>query len=125
MKNLTPPQYDTLLSFIRGTVKRFNCLFHTDFAVEPLPHNCGRGLYIYLSTKAERWTIKMARRAAAATNRGEVTVQMGGRVTVVSVHESKSIGTAICAPGDKYDADLGIAIAYARAMGETIPDYVL
>lgn len=125
MKNLTPPQYDTLLSFIRDTVKRFNVLFRTDFAVEPLPRNCGCGLYIYLSTKAERWAFKMARRAVAAANRGEATIQAGERVTVVSVPEFKSIGTAICAPGDKYDADLGIAIAFARAMGEAIPDYVL
>ena len=125
MKTLTPLQHNTLLTLIRSVIKNFNCIFDADLAVEPLPRSCGYGLYIYLSTKAERWAVKMARRARNAANCGEATIQMGERVTVVSVHEFKSIGTAICAPGDKYDPDLGLAIAYARAMGEVIPDYVL
>lgn len=125
MKNLTSARYGALLAIIRRAIEDFNCIFGTDFAVEPLPRNCGCGLYIYLSTKAERWAVKMARRARNAANRGDATIQMGERVTVVSIHEFKSIGTAICAPGDKYDPDLGIAIAYARAMDEVIPDYVL
>lgn len=35
------------------------------------------------------------------------------------------IGVAKCNPTDRYDREIGIAIAYARAIGEDIPDYVL
>lgn len=35
------------------------------------------------------------------------------------------IGVAKCNPNDCYDREVGIAIAYARAIGEDIPDYVL
>mgnify|MGYP006325239957 FL=1 len=35
------------------------------------------------------------------------------------------IGVAKCNPTDSYDREVGIAIAYARAIGEDIPDYVL
>lgn len=35
------------------------------------------------------------------------------------------IGVAKCNPSDRYDREIGIAIAYARAIGEDVPDYVL
>ena len=35
------------------------------------------------------------------------------------------IGVAKCNPTNDYDREVGIAIAYARAIGEYIPDYVL
>lgn len=35
------------------------------------------------------------------------------------------IGVAKCNPTDNYDREVGIAIAYARAIGEDVPDYVL
>ena len=35
------------------------------------------------------------------------------------------IGVAKCNPTDSYDKEVGIAIAYARAIGEDVPDYVL
>ena len=35
------------------------------------------------------------------------------------------IGVAKCNPTDSYDREVGIAIAYARAIGQPIPDYVL
>ena len=35
------------------------------------------------------------------------------------------IGVAKCNPTDDYDREVGIAIAYARAIGENIPNYVL
>lgn len=124
MKKLTPAYREALLKAIREAVKDFNYFCDTNYSVEAVG-DVGCGLVIYLPTKAERWAVKMARQARAAANRGEATIQMGERVTVVSVHEFESIGTAICAPGDEYDADLGIAIAFARAMGKDIPDYVL
>ena len=34
------------------------------------------------------------------------------------------IGVAKCNPTDRYDREIGIAIAYARAIGAEVPDYV-
>ena len=44
-------------------------------------------------------------------------------VTVLDKSRSKaSVGMARVAPGDQYDFRTGIAIAFARAMGEEVPD---
>lgn len=123
MKTLSPRQYDTFLGFIRDAVEDFNLLFGTNFSVDPLPNSCG--LCIYFPTKAERWGIKMADKARKAAKRGELTIEMREHVTAVFVHESRASGIAICSPNDSYDADIGLAIAYCRAVGEFIPDYIL
>lgn len=123
MKTLTPRQHDAFLGFIRGAVEDFNLLFGTNFSVDPLPNSCG--LCIYFPTKAERWATKMARQARAAANRGEMTIEMREQVTAVFVHGSRISGIAICSPNDSYNADIGLAIAYCRAVGEPIPDYIL
>lgn len=44
-------------------------------------------------------------------------------VTVLDKNRSKaSVGMARVAPSDQYDFRTGIAIAFARAMGEEVPD---
>ena len=123
MKNLTPDQYSVLLCLIRDVIKKFNGFFHTDLSVDPLPDSCG--LCIYFPTKAERWGPKIADKARKAAKRGELTIEMREHVTAVFVHNSRASGIAICSPNDSYDADIGLAIAYCRAVGEPIPDYVL
>lgn len=123
MKKLTPRQHAILLDSIRTAIRNFNHIYHTDFVIEPLPSRCG--LCIYFPTKAERWGIKMARQVRAAANRGELTIEMREHVTAVFIHETRASGIAICAPNDSYNADIGLAIAYCRAVGEPIPDYVL
>jgi hypothetical protein len=123
MKTLSPRQYDIFLKFVRGAVKDFNCIFDTDFSVDPLPNSCG--LCLYFPTKAERWGIKMADKARKAAKRGELTIEMREHVTAVFVHETRASGIAICAPNDSYNADIGLGIAYCRAVDEPIPDYVL
>jgi hypothetical protein len=48
-------------------------------------------------------------------------------ITVVAVYDRyNGIQTATARPvhGDVYDNDTGIAVAYAKAMDETIPDYI-
>lgn len=35
-----------------------------------------------------------------------------------------SMGEARCSPYDEFEEDVGLAIAYARACGESIPDYI-
>ena len=123
MKKFTPAEHAAFLRFIREAVRKFNFFRHTDLSAEPLPDGCG--LVIYFPTKAERWGLKMARQVRAAANRGELTIEMREHVTAVFVHETRASGIAICAPNDSYNADIGLAIAYCRAMDKPIPDYVL
>ena len=48
-----------------------------------------------------------------------------GNTIIVACVDKPLIGVAKCNPTDSYDREVGIAIAYARAIGEDIPDYVL
>ena len=54
-------------------------------------------------------------------------VGLGNTVIVVygDSIETPLVGVAKCNPNDRYDREIGIAIAYARAIGQPIPDYVL
>ena len=123
MKKFTPAEHAAFLRFIHEAVRKFNFFHHTDLSVDPWAH--GNGLLIYFPTKAERWAVKMAGQARNAANRGELTIEMREQVTAVFVHSSRDSGIAICSPNDNYNADIGLAIAYCRAVDEPIPDYVL
>lgn len=50
-----------------------------------------------------------------------------GDTTVVAVYARNTgmhIGTAKPVHGDVFDRKVGLAVAYAKAFGETIPDYI-
>ena len=50
-----------------------------------------------------------------------------GEITVVSVYSRYGglrIGRARPVNDDKYNVDVGIAVAFAKACGETVPDYI-
>ena len=50
-----------------------------------------------------------------------------GEITVVSVYsryDGLSMGKARPVNGDVYDAEVGIAVALAKACGESVPDYI-
>lgn len=40
------------------------------------------------------------------------------------VYNKKGAAVARLRPGDKYQDEVGLAVAYARLMGEPIPDYI-
>ena len=54
-------------------------------------------------------------------------VSVGNTIIVIYADnvDEPLIGVAKCNPTDNYDREVGIAIAYARAIGEDVPDYVL
>ena len=55
------------------------------------------------------------------------TATMVGDVTVVAVYVLSTgirIGTARPVHGDVFNSKVGIAVAYAKAFGETIPSYI-
>lgn len=57
-------------------------------------------------------------------NRGEYT-RIGDTV-VAAAHRGWSIGIGKSAPidGDVFDLNTGIAVAYAKALGERVPDFI-
>lgn len=69
-------------------------------------------------------TALMAAEAANPTTVGAIAV--GRQVSVVYLDTDKpKIGVAKCNPTDVFDLAIGLAIAYARANGKAVPDYVL
>lgn len=69
-------------------------------------------------------TALMAAEALNPTTFGAVVV--GKQVSVMYLNvEKPKIGVAKCNPSDTFDLATGLAIAYARAMGHEVPDYVL
>lgn len=40
------------------------------------------------------------------------------------LHEVRGTGVALCSPTDKFDTRVGIAVAYAKWEGITVPDFV-
>lgn len=71
-------------------------------------------------------------RKVAAPNNLKVSTKVLKNETIVTTVEqtgdskySGHYGKAYCKKGDVYVDSIGIAIAYARYKGETIPDYVL
>lgn len=55
------------------------------------------------------------------------SIQVIGKRTILALYsryDGVKIGTAYPINGDVYDEVTGIAVAYAKAMGERIPDYI-
>lgn len=45
-------------------------------------------------------------------------------VNFYEVYDAPYTGVALCSPTDTYDHDTGLAVAYANAYGEEIPDFI-
>lgn len=45
-------------------------------------------------------------------------------VAIYSRYDGVKIGTAYPINGDVYDHETGVAVAYAKALGDSIPDYI-
>ena len=89
---------------------------------------------LYLSAQAERirradnkrkrtaWVNKYYRQYQLSTAKSKRI----GETTVVAVRWMNNISIGVATPvnGDKFDAHTGIAVAYAKACGEPIPDFV-
>ena len=54
-------------------------------------------------------------------------IRISEKRTIVAIYnryDGVKIGTAYPINGDVYDYETGVAVAYAKALGETIPDYI-
>lgn len=78
-----------------------------------------------MKTKREQWVRTMIKRYLYHSHTASKQI---GKITIVSVYDdyygSPSIGTSRPINNDKYDKDVGIAVAFAKAIGEPIPNYI-
>lgn len=77
----------------------------------------------------ENWVRTMVTKFWAEEQANPTTVggvAVGNKVSISYLDVDRPrIGVAKCNPTDEYDLNTGIAIAYARANGIIVPDYVL
>lgn len=118
-----PTEFEIFLANINHFTKIFNACHGTNYSVEPYAGT--NRITIAFLTKKERWATKMADKARKAANRGELTIDFQERMTIVYSTSTRKTGVAFRALCDKDDTDLGIAIAYCRAMYLPIPDFAL
>lgn len=75
-----------------------------------------------------RWVEKMLTEAKEKYPRSSIVVIDPERKIVVvefeDQHEIHGTGVALCSPTDKFDTRVGVAVAYAKWEGITIPDFV-
>ena len=77
------------------------------------------------AAKREQWVNTMIKRYLYCPH---VASKQIGEITIVSVYDdfynNLSIGTSRPVHNDKYSAKVGFAVAFAKATGEPIPDYI-
>ena len=86
------------------------------------------------SEMAKREECRVKRRKDWVTNHywgfmghPHATVHISEKRTIVAIYnryDGMKIGTAYPINGDVYDHETGVAVAYAKALGERIPDYI-
>ena len=74
--------------------------------------------------KREKWVDEMYRLFLGHPN---ATDRREGNMTIMALYNRNNgvkIGIAKCSPEDTFSERVGLAVAYARAMGHRIPDYI-
>jgi hypothetical protein len=89
-----------------------------------------RGLWTQFFTKRNRWVANMVSEAESCPTATIYAYPETG-LTIVEYRKSwclpsqpSSLGIAQVAKGDKYDYDFGVALAFARATGKPIPEFI-
>lgn len=77
------------------------------------------------AVKRERWAREVYNRYLAHPHS---VMRQIGEITIVSTYNDfynvLSIGVSRPANNDKYNERIGVAVAFAKAIGEPIPDYI-
>lgn len=99
-----------------------------DKSLNVLYANLAREINVRAEAKAakrEKWAREMYTRYLAHPHS---VMQQIGEITIVSTYNDfyniLSIGVSRPASNDKYNERVGIAVAFAKATGEHIPDYI-
>ena len=99
----------------------------TDTDLSNLFHSCADELQKRADQRAKRRTEWIQSYYWGFMGHSHATFHTSGKRTIVAIYsryDGVRIGTAYPINGDVYDHETGIAVAYAKALGERIPDYI-
>lgn len=99
----------------------------TDTDLSNLFHSCADELQKRADQRTKRRTDWIDKHWIAFLSHPNAAVHVSGKRTIVAIYnryEGVKIGTAYPINGDVFNSETGIAVAYAKALGERIPDYI-
>jgi hypothetical protein len=99
----------------------------TDTVLSNLFHSCSTELQRRADQRVKRRAEWITTHYRTFMAHPYATVHTSEKRTIVAVYDrydGVKIGTAYPINGDVYDHNTGVAVAYAKAMGERIPNYI-
>ena len=99
----------------------------TDADLSKLFHSCADELQKRADQQVKRRKDWIDKHWIAFLSHPNAAVHVSGKRTIVAIYnryEGVKIGTAYPINGDEFNSETGIAVAYAKACGESIPDYI-
>ena len=99
----------------------------TDTDLSNLFHSCADELQKRADQRTKRRTEWIQSHYWGFVGHPNGAIQTTGNRTIIALYnryDGVRIGTSYPINGDVYDEITGIAVAYAKAMGERIPDYI-
>jgi hypothetical protein len=99
----------------------------TDTDLSNLFHSCADELQKRADQRTKRRKDWIQTHYWGFVGHPNASIQVIGKRTIIALYnryEGVRIGTAYPIKDDVYDETTGIAVAYAKAMGERIPDYI-
>ena len=99
----------------------------TDTDLSNLFHSCADELQKRADQRIKRRTDWINDYFWSFMGHPNATVQTIGKRTIVAIYshyDGVKIGTAYPINGDVYNHETGVAVAYAKALGMRIPDYI-
>ena len=99
----------------------------SDTDLSNLFHSCTTELQKRVDQQAKRRKDWIDKHWIAFLSHPNATVHVSGKRTIVAIYnryEGVKIGTAYPINGDVFNSETGVAVAYAKALGESIPAYI-
>ena len=99
----------------------------TDTDLSNLYHSCADELQKRADQRVKRRKDWITNHYWGFMGYPHATVHTCEKRTIVAIYnryDGVKIGTAYPINGDVYDHETGVAVAYAKALGERIPDYI-
>lgn len=99
----------------------------TDTDLSNLFHSCSTELQKRADQRVKRRNEWIQTHYWAFVGHPNASIQTIGKRTIIALYsryDGVKIGTAYPIKDDVYDEVTGIAVAYAKAMGERVPDYI-
>ena len=99
----------------------------TDTDLSNLFNSCATELQKRADQQAKRRKDWIDKHWIAFLSHPNAAVHISGKRTIVAIYnryEGVKIGTAYPVNGDVFNSETGVAVAYAKALGESIPAYI-